>query len=531
MRSPESEVLSGPTSVQMMNTIISHLKYGSTSCYGGFGSVDPGTCKMGATTPNGGDNSYDPTKNGMVTASDIVDDLATLLTSGRLDRAKREIIKDIYEDTIARGKSSKEALINVQQLIVASPEFHSTNVVQAIDQKRALPAMPEASNIPYKAVIFVMLPGGYDSFNVLVPKTCNATNSEGKTVREQYLEERGSVAFNERLREFDLDIDATDSNQPCSEFAIHDELKIVKELYDDKDLAFFANAGVINNQGVSCSTMLRRLSHIRSFCSAFELTINISHPSLSPQMTKHNYHGLTRSQLFAHNAMQHEIAKVDPYDRIAGTGIMGRAKDVLSKQGHVVGTISIDEPSIAVDGKHGESHPATTIGRNGSQEFAMRPGDEYDFDIESHARTLNGRVDEYSGIFGETWSQQFITGIDEAREYQSIFDRAQLQDSIWTKDGEPHHADKIEQEHWEKWNIISKLIQRRDLRKADRDLFFTELGSWDHHNAMKGGLRSQLRALNYGLEMFVKQAKSSGFWDDVAVVIASDFGRTFTPNR
>jgi len=392
--------------------------------------------------------------------------------------------------------SSKEALINAQQLVVASPEFHTTNVVQTIDQKRALPTMPEASNIPYKAVIFVMLPGGYDSFNVLVPKTCNATNSESKTVREQYLEQRGSVAFNERLGEFDLDIDATDSNQPCSHFAIHDELKIVKELYDDKDLAFFANAGVINNQG----------------------------------MTKHNYHGLTRSQLFAHNAMQHEIAKVDPYDRVAGTGIMGRAKDILSKQGHVVGTISIDDPTIAVDGKHGESHPATTIGRNGSQEFAMRPGDEYDFDIEKHARTLNGRVDEYSGIFGETWSQQFITGIEEAREYQSIFDRAQLQDSIWTKDGEPRHADKLEQEHWEKWNIISKLIQRRDLRKADRDLFFTELGSWDHHNAMKGGLRSQLRALNYGLEMFVKQAKSSGFWDDVAVVIASDFGRTFTPN-
>ena len=48
---------------------------------------------------------------------------------------------------------------------------------------------------------------------------------------------------------------------------------------------------------------------------------------------------------------------------------------------------------------------------------------------------------------------------------------------------------------------------------------------------MKGGLRSELRALNYGLEMFVKEAKSSGFWDDVTVVIASDFGRTFTPNR
>jgi len=145
---------------------------------------------------------------------------------------------------------------------------------------------------------------------------------------------------------------------------------------------------------------------------------------------------------------------------------------------------------------------------------------------------LNGRVDEFSGIFGETWSQQFIKGIDEAKEYQSIFDRARLDESIWTNNDEPNYASKgkLEQEHWEKWSTISKLIQRNDLRNADRDLFFTELGSWDHHNKMKDGLRSQLRALNYGLELFVKQAKSDGYWDDVAVVIASDFGRTFTPN-
>mmetsp|Transcript_7123 Transcript_7123/g.17178 ORF Transcript_7123/g.17178 Transcript_7123/m.17178 type:complete len:347 (+) Transcript_7123:3-1043(+) len=228
--------------------------------------------------------------------------------------------------------------------------------------------------------------------------------------------------------------------------------------------------------------------------------------------------------------MQYDIAKVDPYDNIAGTGVMGRAKDMLSKNGHVVNTISIDNPSIAIEGMHGKSPPSTTIGRNGSQKFAMRPESELDFDIEEHARTLNSRVDEFSGIFGDTWSQYFITGIDEAEEYQSIFDQATLDDSIWGKNCHGMRTQKLEQEHREKWLAISKLIHRKDLRKTDRDLFFTELGGWDHHNEMKDGLRSQLRALNYGLEMFVKQAKSSGFWDDVTLVIASDFGRTITPN-
>ena len=77
-------------------------------------------------------------------------------------------------------------------------------------------------------------------------------NQDGKTVRDQYLEQRGSLAFEERAGEFDLIINATD--QPCHQFSVHDELKIVKKLYDANDLAFFANAGIINNPGVSeCS--------------------------------------------------------------------------------------------------------------------------------------------------------------------------------------------------------------------------------------------------------------------------------------
>lgn len=105
-------------------------------------------------------------------------------------------------------------------------------------------------------------------------------------------------------------------------------------------------------------------------------------------MTKNNYHELTRTQLFAHNAMQYETAKVDPYDKNAGTGVMGRVKDVLSKNGHVVNTISIDGPSISLEGEHVKSPPVTILGRSGSQKFAMRPDTESDFDIEQYARSL-----------------------------------------------------------------------------------------------------------------------------------------------
>jgi len=281
--------------------------------------------------------------------------------------------------------------------------------------------------------------------------------------------------------------------------SVHDELKIVKDLYDTGDLTFFANAGVINKAG----------------------------------LTKQNYKERTRTQLFAHNAMQREVAKVDPYDKIEGTGIMGRAKDMLSKNGHVVGTISIDNPSIAVDGTLDESRPATIVGRRGSRKFAIRSNNELDFDIEKYARTLNGEAEAFSGIFGETWSERFMAGIDEAEEYQTIFESVDIDESTSTDSGIPDYPgdNNLEKEHWQKWSALLKLVQMKDLRNVDRDFFFTELGRWDSHNLMKEDLRKQLSALNFGLEMFVKEAKSSGIWDEVAVVIASDFGRTLTPNN
>ena len=88
MRSPEAGVLSGPRSIQIMNALISFLKYGVASCYGGIGDrYHQNNCVVGRK--NGGRASYDPTKSGSVTTTDIIDNFATLLTSGRLEKNKR----------------------------------------------------------------------------------------------------------------------------------------------------------------------------------------------------------------------------------------------------------------------------------------------------------------------------------------------------------------------------------------------------------------------------------------------------------
>jgi hypothetical protein len=54
---------------------------------------------------------------------------------------------------------------------------------------------PQSSNKGYKAVVYVLLSGGADTYNMLVPHTCSSTNQNGQTLREQYNTERTTVAF------------------------------------------------------------------------------------------------------------------------------------------------------------------------------------------------------------------------------------------------------------------------------------------------------------------------------------------------
>ncbi len=108
-----------------------------------------------------------PGKEGYSNA--VVDLLSTLLTAGRLGSKAKSIIVDAFDN----AGSADDGLTVAQQLIVATSAFHTTNVVESTDQPRDEPTFPQPTGKPYRAVINLMFHGGCDSFNMLVPYTCN----------------------------------------------------------------------------------------------------------------------------------------------------------------------------------------------------------------------------------------------------------------------------------------------------------------------------------------------------------------------
>eukprot|EP00934_Nitzschia_sp_Nitz4_P009264 Nitzschia sp. Nitz4//scaffold316_size20630//7257//13186//NITZ4_008656-RA/size20630-snap-gene-0.2-mRNA-1//1//CDS//3329547514//9254//frame0 len=475
---PEAQVLNGPTSINLVNILGSYLKYGLNTCYNGVGYeyVAPSNCVIGSA-PNFGNSTYIPA-GFESNCGTMVDDLADLLTGGRLTSSNHDVIVEACETSRSAGDSDEVVMANTAHLLVMTPEFHTGGIVEKTGMERGAKEVPKRTEEDYKAVIFVMLNGGMDSYNVLVPPpVCGELN-------EQYVEARGVLAYDDD--EYDLTIETSNQGQPCDTFAVHESLPIAAEMYNDGDLIFLANTGNVDQNG----------------------------------MTRFNYRSMTTSTLFAHNHMQEEAQRVDPHDMYPGTGALGRAKDILGANGHVVNSIAIDSAAVVLDGQSPTERAAFTVQRTGAPLFAERPESEQSFDVEAYTRRLNAEGGMFTNIFGELWSSQLVGAMDQFSLIGDDLARAEsvVDDDIWGGEAEA-------------WEAIYKLIATHEgNRNTDRDFFYTEFGGWDHHFEMKENLKGKLNSLNGFLSKMRAQLKAGGFWDKVTIVVTSDFARTLTPN-
>ena len=127
---------------------------------------------------------------GQVGYSDkVVDRLATLLTAGRLSTEGKSIIVDAFNN----AGSAEDGLRVAQQLILTTAEFHTTDIVKNSDIIRDSATFPQSTGKPYRAVIYMMLNGGCDSFNMLAPYTCNNNLYESYLGKLQKIEQEHSL--------------------------------------------------------------------------------------------------------------------------------------------------------------------------------------------------------------------------------------------------------------------------------------------------------------------------------------------------
>lgn len=170
---------------------------------------------------------------------------------------------------------------------------------------------------------------------------------------------------------------------------------------------------------------------------------------------------------------QEETKKVDPYDKNAGTGMLGRANDVLFGKGHVVNGLNIDVAAVALDGVPGATTPPLVIPSGGVNSFAERDDDEDYFDVEGYVRLLNGESQGFSGIFADRWSEVLLKGIGDTEGLKGVLLGAELPENIWGS----QPSDPEERRLWRQMQAVAGLAQTRESRNTDRDAFYIECKS------------------------------------------------------
>lgn len=244
---PESMVLSGDNLLELHEGIFGMVKFGLKTCYkDSLASYRIGlpwkwSCdEEGDTETATARTTYWPPSTASV--DDILDDLSMLLTSGRLSPKNRAVIKSVVEPEFNTGNVAKSIRM-AQQLLFATPEFHSTTVTRNTNEVRELSGYTAPPAAPYKAVVLLMLLGGADSWNLLVPHSNCA-------IGNQYQEYKNARGGSHALSTSDLEqISAASSDQNCNTFGVTKDLAYLAELYNNGELTFFPNAGILAKTG------------------------------------------------------------------------------------------------------------------------------------------------------------------------------------------------------------------------------------------------------------------------------------------
>ena len=377
---PESMVLNGDNVLDLLDSMFSVVKFGITNCYKpsleGLRGANPFSCASteGDTSLSMAAPQYEPPSTSSV--DDILDDLAVLLTAGRLTDKNRAIIKPYVQQFFDEGDVAKATRV-AQQLIFASPEYHATGVTRNLSEKREVSGYVEDPVGSYKAVVVLMMLGGADSFNLLVPVSGCATS-------DQYQEYRDARGDSHSLPLANLTtFDASSSNQDCNTFGVNNEFDYLAQMYVEGDALFLANTGI-----------------------------------LSQPTTKYDeWNDIQNVQLFAHNTMVHEFYRGDPFDVNANTGVLGRMLDKLKLNGFSTSANSRGAGGGLVVGDQQYQNPVYGVSTSAPQPMNQNPTL---VDIYEVVKELNSVGDVDNSVMAETWSKSVSSALFEQEQMQLI---------------------------------------------------------------------------------------------------------------
>ncbi len=324
----------------------------------------------------------------------------------------------------------------------------------------------------YKALVCIMLQGGNDSFNTLIPR--------GTSEYNEYASVRGGLA----IAKNDL-LAINPTNVSGKEFGLHPSLVNVQNLFEAGNAAFIANVG-----------------------------------ALVEPVTISNYQSASIPfGLFSHIDQRKHWQTSVPQD-ISALGWGGRMADILHTNNanqNVSMNISLDGVNVFQRGNIINEY-AISFRNTGS--VLINGANDNSF-LESLKRnTLDNLLDQsYNNILQTAYADT----ISDANGNSFAFSSA-------IASGVPINTSFGVDSLSQKLLMVAKTIAARDALGVSNQTFFIEHGGWDTHDELLDDHSGLLSELDIAIGSFAAAMAELGVEDNVVGFTMSDFGRTLTSN-
>ncbi|MEM8927586.1 MAG: DUF1501 domain-containing protein [Bacteroidota bacterium] len=329
------------------------------------------------------------------------------------------------------------------------------------------------ANNNYKALVCILLAGGNDSFNMLVPTENSSYNAYATT--------RSNLALAQNTL---LGLTPTAGSQ--IPLGVHPAMPEVQQLFNNGNLAFVANIGTLVEP-----TTLAQYNN-----GSANLPLG----------------------LFSHADQIQQWQTSVPNSRSA-QGWGGRMADILQAMNNNQ-NISM---SISLSGRNvfqsGNSTAEYTIRNQGAGSIGITGYGASNVLDQLRTQTVDNLMEQqYNDIFKKTYADV----VSNAQDTHEIFSAAVGGVNLTTPFAQSELSQSL--------RMIARTIAARSSLNVCRQTFFVTFGGWDHHDELTNNQNAMLAIVSQALNDFNNAMNELGLGNEVTTFTISDFGRTLTSN-
>lgn len=324
----------------------------------------------------------------------------------------------------------------------------------------------------YKALVCILLGGGNDSFNMLVPTDSSEYNIYAQTRSNLALAQNSLLSLN----------GTTTAGQ---NIGLHPSMSGVQTLFNQNKLSFIGNVG----------TLVQPITKTQYENNAIPIPLG----------------------LYSHSDQMQQWQTSVPNSRSA-IGWGGKTADLLSN----LNTNQNISMNISLSGSN------TFQAGNNTIEFVVEPTGsigiygygETDSWNQRRTTAVNSLIEhQYQDVLKQSYANtiknaqnahdSFSTVVGNVPAFTTTFSENQISKSM---------------------EMIAKVIAARNELGMCRQTFFVNFDGWDHHDEVLNAQSLMLGTLSTAMKEFYDALEELGVQNDVTTFSASDFARTLTSN-